>query len=295
MVKAKNNKTKLQKNKKAKKQNGRKSIKKTQKKLYKSVKFWVILGVAFALLVVALVVTVGSNDRRKETLDEYEEVWNNYASAQRDFGYEFGLILGEMGFSMDGSTKYDLNSSDQYSMSKQCAEKVGVYDEIYDNSYAVKDKDIASKNTADVRAAINILKEYTEKINNAKTLVEKCREVGQEKINKINEEIAKKEAEEKAKAEEEAAKKKQQEEAQAAYRKNVLNYEKFNNQIKEGMSLNAVKEVYGGFDSQCKVSSQSGGWTFYSCSPSYYSSNYWVASFTFYNNILKSKSQTGLD
>lgn len=82
--------------------------------------------------------------------------------------------------------------------------------------------------------------------------------------------------------------------AKAAYQKRILTYDKFTNVIKEGMSLDQVRDIYGDFDSQCKVSAQSGNYAIYSCSSSS-SYDFWAASFTFYNGILNSKSQTGLD
>ena len=241
----------------------------------------------------AVIFSVTSNKRHQEVVSEYEEAWTNYATAQNTFGYDFGVILGEIGFSTDGSTKYSLNQSAQNEIFEECAKKVNVYDDVYNNPYAIKDTKIAEKSTADIEVAVKKLKEYTERINIAKKSVEECREVGEAKKKAIDDEIAQKEAEERAKAEEEATKKRQQEEAQAAYKRNKLTYDKFTNQIREGMSLNAVKDVYGWFDSECRITSQSGGYVIYTCSSSSYS-DYWAASFTFYRNILKSKAQTGL-
>ena len=264
-----------------------------KKKIYKDFRFWIAIGVTCIALVALIVFLIVDNRRHEEAVSEYSEAWSNYASAQNSFGYEFGALLGEMGFSTDGSTEYNLRYSDQSDISEQCAKKVGIYNEVYDNPYAVEDKNIAEKSTSDIKTAVKNIKEYTEKINAAKSSVTECKEIGEAKKKEIDDEIAKKEAEEKAKAEEEAAKNRQQEEAEAAYQRNKLTYEKFTNQINEGMSLNAVKDVYGWFDSECKISSQSGGYVIYSCSSSS-TYNYWAASFTFYNNILKSKAQTGL-
>lgn len=265
-----------------------------KKKFYKDIRLWITIGAICIALVALIAFLIVNNKRHEEAVSKYNEAWSDYASAQNSFGYEFGAMLGEMGFSTDGSTKYDLNYSDQSDISEQCAKKVGIYDEVYNNPYAIQDNNITEKSTVDIETATKNIKEYTEKINAAKNSVTECKEIGEAKKKEIDDEIAKKEAEEKAKAEEEAAKKKQQEEAQAAYQRNKLTYEKFTNQIHEGMSLNAVKNVYGWFDSECKISSQSGGYVIYSCSSSS-TYNYWAASFTFYNNTLKSKAQTGLE
>ena len=284
---------------KTKAKSAKEDIKKTtepkseKKKFYKDFRFWIVIGIVCVALVILIVFLIINNKRHEEVVSEYSQAWSDYASAQNSFGYEFGAMLGEMGFSTDGSSKYDLSYSDQNDISEQCAKKVGIYNDVYDNPYAIEDKKIAEKSTADIETAVKNLKEYTEKINAAKSSVAGCKEIGEAKKKEIDDEIAKKEAEEKAKAEEEAAKKKQQEEAQAAYQRNKLTYEKFTNQINEGMSLNAVKDVYGWFDSECKISSQSGGYVLYSCSSSS-TYDYWAVSFTFYNNVLKSKAQTGL-
>lgn len=258
---------------------------------FKNPIFWIALILGCGLIGgIIAVLSINANKQHEEMAAKYAEVWDAYAKAQNDFGYEFGAILGEMGFTMDEDSIYYLDKNTQIELGKQCTRMLDIYKDIYDNPYAVEDDKIEQKNTSNIKNAIDSLTEYTERINKAKESVDQCKTVAQEKKDKIDAEIARKQAE----AEKEAAKKKQQEEAQAAYRKNILNYDKFNNELKEGMSLAAVKDVYGGFDSQCKVSSQSGGWVIYSCSPASYSSSYWSASFTFYNGVLKSKAQYGL-
>lgn len=268
-------------------------LKAQKKKIYKDFRFWICVGVLGAVLIAVIVFLIINDKQHKEAVTKYEDAWKTYAKAQNEFGYEFGAMLGEMGFSTDGSTEYNIDSSAQNDISTKCAQKVGIYDEVYNNPYAVEDKNISVKSTSDIQKATDSLTEFANKINEAKGSVEDCREIGEAKKKEIDDEIAKKEAEEKAKAEEEAAKQRQKEESEAAYKRNKLDYDKFNNQIREGMSLSAVKEVYGWFDNECKVSSQSGGYVIYSCS-STSSYNYWAASFTFYNNVLKSKAQTGL-
>lgn len=269
---------------------------KSQKQFYQSPKFWIIAGVVTALIAIVVVVAlVLYNEQHKKAVARYTEAWENYANIQNEFGYDFGVMLAEMGFSMDGSTQYELDEDTIYELARECARKTSVYDEIYNNPFASEDKEISGKSLSHILTAVDTLTVNTEKIKEAKENVEQCKEIGQEKKDKIDKEKAEKEAEEKAKAEEEAEKARQKEEAQAAYRRNVLTYDKFNNQIKEGMSLNAVKEVYGWFDTQCKVASQSGSYVIYSCTPGAHTSDYWVASFTFYNNVLRSKAQTGLD
>ena len=281
----------IEQKQKSPKENAKPAVQK--KKFYKDFKFWIGIGVLCAMLMVAVVFLILNNKRHEEAIDKYKEAWDAYAKAQTEFGYEFGSILGEMGFSFDGSTIYSLGSSDQYDIATRCAEKVGIYDEIYNNPYAVEDEEISEKSTGDIQKAVDNLAEYTMKIDGAKESVEECREIGEAKKKEIDDNIAKKEAEEKAKAEEEAEKQRQEEEAEAAYKRNKLDYDKFANQIREGMSLRAVKDVYGWFDDECKVSSQSGGYVIYSCS-STSSYDFWAASFSFYNNILRSKAQTGL-
>lgn len=264
-----------------------------KKKLYKDFRFWIGIGALCVIAIVAIVFLIIGNKQHEEAIAKYKDAWDAYAKAQNEFGYEFGAMLGEMGFSTDGSTPYDFDTAGQYDVSVKCARKVGIYDEVYNNPYAVEDEKISEKSTGEIQKAADSLIEYTEKINNAKGSVEECREIGEAKKKEIDDEIAKKEAEEKTKAEEEAEKQRQKEESEAAYKRNKLDYDKFTNQIYEGMSLSAMKEVYGWFDNECKISTQSGGYVIYSCSSSS-SYNYWAASFTFYNNILKSKAQTGL-
>ncbi len=264
-----------------------------KKKFYKDFRFWICIGVAFVALIVAVVFIIINNKQHEDAVVKYKEAWDVYAKAQNDFGYEFGAMLGEMGFSTDGSTKYNLDYDSQNDISRKCAEKVGIYDAVYNNPYAVEDKNISDKSTAEIIKAIDSLTDFTSKINDAKNAVEQCKEIGEAKIKEIDDAIGKKEAEEKAKAEEEAEKQRQKEESEAAYRRNKLDYDKFTNQIYEGMSLNELKNVYGWFDNECKISAQSGSYVIYSCS-STLSSNYWAATFTFNNNILSSKAQTGL-
>ena len=232
-----------------------KSKAKTQKKkFYQNAKFWGVIGAIGAVVMLAVItitVTVTTSKQHEKVMAEYIEVWDEYVKAQNDLGYQFGLLLSELGFSMDGTTKYNLDSNTQYELSKECTKKLGVYEDVFDNPYATKDTEIAKKSTSDIDMAVKSLRDYTDKITKAMTSVEQCKEVGEAKIKAIDEAVAKKEAEEKAKAEEEEAKKRRQEE----YARNKLDYDKFNNQIREGMSLASVKNVYGGFDSQCKVSS----------------------------------------
>lgn len=293
MVKTKKSpKTTKHKSKKVRKNSPAKQHK---KKIYSDFRFWIAVACASVLIIVAFIIIASANgDQHEKAVSDYSKAWKAYGESQFSFGYAFGTILGEMGFSSNESNKYNLSSSIQNEMSRKCAQKVGIYDEIYNNPYAVEDKDIASKSTADIQAAIDNLEKFTSKINNAILSVSQCKEIGEAKKAEIDQELAKKAAEEKAKAEEEAAKKKQQQEEQEASAKKVLNYNKFTSQIKEGMSLSAIKNVYTGFDSQCKITSQSGGWVMYTCSPASYSSNYWTATFMFYNNTLQSKAQYGL-
>lgn len=267
---------------------------KTQKnkKFYEDKRFWVGAGIMCAMLAVLVLFLAFSNKRHETATTKYEEAWDDYAEAQSSFGYLFGAMLGEMGFSTDGSTKYSLNYGEQESISRECARKVGIYNEVYNNPYAVKDEEIHEKDSAEIQRAVDGLAEFTEKINQAKSRVEECREIGEAKKKEIDDEAAQKEAEEKAEAE----KQRQKEEAAATYRRNKLDYDKFVSQIREGMTLDEMRNVYGRFDSECKISTQSGGWVIYSCSPASASAaNYWVASFTFYNGILKSKAQAGLE
>ncbi len=265
----------------------------SKKRFYKNFKFWICIGIIFIVLLVVTVILIIDNKKHEEAIIEYRNTWDAYAKAQNEFGFEFGSMLGEMGFSTDESAPYNLDSADQYDVSVKCVRKVGIYDEVYNNPYAVKDEEISGKSTSDIQKAVNSLTEFTQKINNAKDRVWECGEIGETKKKEIDDEKIKKEAEEKAKADEEAEKQRQKEESEAEYRRNKLDYDKFTNQIYEGMSLSTMKEVYGWFDKECKISSQSGGYVIYSCS-SGSSYDFWAASFTFYNNILRSKAQTGL-
>lgn len=255
----------------------------------------IIFGITILLLTAIAIITlvILLNKQHDEAIAKYDQAWSDYSEAQREFGYKFGVLLGEMGYSTDGSSKYDLDYSDQYEIGKLCAEKVGIYDEVYDNSYAVRDDNISEKDTTEIIKAADSLAGYAKKIKKAEDSINDCKEIGKNKKKEIDSEAERKEAEAKAKADEEAAKKKQEEEERIAREKYALTYDKFNNQIHEGMSLSAVKEVYAGFDDQCKVSAQSGGYVDYSCTSSY-SSEYWAASFLFYNGILKTKAQSGL-
>ena len=140
-------------------------------------------------------------------------------------------------------------------------------------------------------------------------MVEETREIN-EKIKKATEDIKgcrgalkqyreekDAEAKEKAKAEEEKkAKERAAEEEKKKTAERVakwdLTYDKFTNQIYEGMTLAQLKEVYGGFDSQCTLSTRSTNYEFYSCKVS--TSSYKTASFAFRNGKLTYKSQYGL-
>ncbi len=124
--------------------------------------------------------------------------------------------------------------------------------------------------------------------------VERCENDIKTVIAEINtrvaEEKAAKEAEAKKAAEEEAKKKA---EAEAAA-KRVMTYDKFTDQLYEGMTLTQLKAVWTGFDDYCKISTTSGGWVIYSCqigSGSYVD----ILSLTFYYDKLQSKAQYGLD
>lgn len=77
------------------------------------------------------------------------------------------------------------------------------------------------------------------------------------------------------------------------YAKASMTYEKFTNQVYEGMTLQQLKEVWTSFDYDCEIFSQSGAYVSYSCdlSTTY---NLKVLSFVFYNNRLEAKSQVGL-
>ena len=269
------------------------SPKKKNKKLIITI---CISGVAVVAVIIAvLVIIVGANKRHEEAVLKYREAWDNYTSAQYDYGYILGGLMGDLGFSSEEGAEYDANQLDYDELSRECSKKVGIYNEVFDGPYVVEDEKIAEKETDYILKAVEALNKNAETIRSAKEKVSDCREIGEAKKKEIDQAAVAKKAEEQKKADEEAEKKRQQEEAQKAYEKKVLNYDKFNNQIKEGMSLKTVKEIYGGFDEQCKVASQSGGWVIYSCSSESYSSKIWSVSFSFYNGILKSKAQAGLD
>jgi len=257
----------------------------------KNVKIIVIvsLGIAMFAAIVATIalLCVNAGDRHDDAVAKYHSAWSDYSGAQYNFGYSFGAMLSELDFSVDGSTKYNLDETSKDELMRDCARETGAYYEIFDSPYAVEDTAVEKKDTGDIELVTNKLVEHTDKINKAKESLEQCKEMAEAKKKEIDEEVAKKEAEEKKQAEE-------RKKAEDEYNKNVLDYEKFTKKIKEGMSLKAVKNVYRWFDEECKISSQSGGWVYYSCSPTSYSSDYWAAVFAFYNGVLKSKSQSGL-
>ena len=249
----------------------------------------VSLSIAIFAAIVATIalLRINASDRHNDAIAKYHSAWSDYSDAQYNFGYSFGAMLSELDFSVDGSTKYNLDETSKDELMRDCARETGAYYEIYDSPYAIEDTAVEERDTSDIELVANKLIEHTDKINKAKESLGQCREMAEEKKKEIDEELAEKEAEEKKQAEE-------RKKAEDEYNKNVLNYEKFTNKIKEGMSLEAVKNEYRWFDEECKISSQYAGWVYYSCSPTYYSSNYWAAVFAFYNGVLKSKSQSGL-
>ena len=120
-------------------------LKAQKKKIYKDFRFWICVGVLGAVLIAVIVFLIINDKQHKEAVTKYEDAWKTYAKAQNEFGYEFGAMLGEMGFSTDGSTEYNIDSSAQNDISTKCAQKVGIYDEVYNNPYAVEDKNISVK------------------------------------------------------------------------------------------------------------------------------------------------------
>lgn len=108
---------------------------------------------------------------------------------------------------------------------------------------------------------------------------------------KIDQKIAEEQA--RKAAEEAAAKAKAAEETRKAEWAR-LTYAKFVNQIKNGMTIDQIQEIFN-FKGQCSVSTSSGSYVSYSCNiPSNRKYDFIYAGFTFYKGKLTAKTQYGL-
>ena len=256
-------------------------------------KLKVILACVGGVVVVGLIIAsvVGSNmldaARRDDAVRRYEDI----AETSNELYEKFGEALGEIAV----NKSYDLRdwTNDELSgIFTSCIDKYGSDGKAIYNYFVYDDIGSTDFTTKEISQKISEIEDNMAVIRSVMADTSKCTEALDEKVAAKRAEEERKAAEEAKKAAEEAAKQAEAAERAERLAKYDLTYDKFVNQIYEGMSLDELREVYTGFDNQCTISTSSSSYVFYSCKIS--SSPYKTASFSFRNNILTYKSQYGL-
>lgn len=271
---------------KQKTQSKTKNLKKSQKKS-KNNKNLIIISIVASITLLAIIIVVtailierNNQAHRNEKALEYETTANTMSETYTKFGESIGKIISEKGYTTENWTDKEINDA-----FISCIDKYNHDGRAIFNYYVSENIASTKATTKEIEDKISEMKQYIDIINSIASDPDRCAqtfiEIAEEKLAKA--------AAEKAAAEKEAAKKAARAEAAAKYE---LTYEKFINQIHEGMTKNKLREIYTGFDNQCTISTSSYNYEFYSCKLSSY--QYKTASFAFRNNILTYKSQYGL-
>lgn len=243
----------------------------------------IILIVASFLAIIVLMITVSaiqsSSYDRRQKIKQYGELYTSLAalkiSKQSDIKKNFKSIADQYvkdgKYSQDFIDRQVIKDTEEI-LSRCISEVLGIKNDLPINVTRTNDEtlkkllDTASKSVSSL-----------ESVNEST-----CKDLYIQQLDGYKEEYDK-----------EIAFKKQQEESNRKYEANRLSLDKFNNKIKNGMSLNSVKNVFL-FDNYCELSTETNiaGYSgqIYTCKDF----DNGIATFQFQNGRLIAKSQLNL-
>lgn len=243
----------------------------------------IVLTIVSLLAVLILMIVVsaiqGSSYDRSQKVRQYGELYTDLAaleiSKQSDIEKNFKSIADQ--YVKDGKYSQDFIDKqvikDTEEISSRCmSEVLGIKNDLPINVTRTSDETLKTLLDAASKSVSNL-----ESVNEST-----CKDLYIQQLDGYKEEYDK-----------EIAFKKQQEESNRKYEANRLSLDKFNNKIKNGMSLNSVKNVFL-FDNYCELSTESNiaGYSgqIYTCKDF----DNGIATFQFQNGRLIAKSQLNL-
>lgn len=243
----------------------------------------IILIVVSFLAIIVLMITISaiqsSSYDRRQKIKQYGELYANLAtlkiSKQSEIKKNFKSVADQ--YVKDGKYSQDFIdkqvTKDTEEMSGRCMSDVlGIRNDLPDNVTKTNDETLKKLLDTASKSVTNL-----ESVNEST-----CKDLYAQQLDGYKEEYEK-----------EIAFRKQQEESNRKYEANRLSLDKFNNKIKNGMSLNSVKNVFL-FDNYCELSTESNiaGYSgqIYTCKDF----DNGIATFQFQNGRLIAKSQLNL-
>ena len=243
-----------------------------------------IILIIASLLAVLILMTIisaiqSSSYDRGQKIRQYGELYTNLSalkiSKQNDIKKNFNSLADQYvkdgKYSRDFIDKQIIKDTEETS-SKCMSEVLGISNDLPIN--------VAKTNNETLK---RLLDTASKSVSNLESVNEStCKDLFMQQLDSYKEEYDK-----------EIAFKKQQEESNRKYEANRLSLDKFNNKIKNGMSLNSVKNVFL-FDNYCELSTESNiaGYSgqIYTCKDF----DNGIATFQFQNGRLIAKSQLNL-
>lgn len=243
----------------------------------------IILIVVSFLAIIVLMITISaiqsSSYDRRQKIKQYGELYTNLAalkiSKQSEIKKNFKSVADQ--YAKDGKYSQDFIDKqvikDTEEVSGRCISDVlGIRNDLPDNVTKTNDETLKKLLDTVSKSVANL-----ESVNEST-----CKDLYIQQLDGYKEEYDK-----------EIAFRKQQEESNRKYEANRLSLDKFNNKIKNGMSLNSVKNVFL-FDNYCELSTESNiaGYSgqIYTCKDF----DNGIATFQFQNGRLIAKSQLNL-
>lgn len=254
---------------------------------YKKTIFLVAAIIAFVSII--FFILIKSNLDNSRLMREKVEKYNKTAKESRELLKKSGEIIGINAVEIASRIRREKNISKEQMQAlfdnnnKDGGMYLLCFESILETDAEYPDEVNSKTNMSEIDTYQKRIDRTISKLNDVNENT--CKELYEEKINKIADDYLKQEAEKQAKNAKEA-------EEQQKWEASRLSLDKFNNQIRTGMSLAAIKKIFA-FDSKCELSSESS-------IAGYHSQMYTckdasgVATFLFQNNILQSKSQFGL-
>ena len=247
----------------------------------KSKNITLIVMSLLAIIVLMIIISAVQNSSydRRQKIKQYGELYTNLAalkiSKQSDIKKIFKSIADQ--YVKDGKYSQDFIDrqviKDTEEISNRCiSEVLGIKNDLPINVTRTNDETLKK-----------LLDTASKSVSNLESVNEStCKDLYIQQLDGYKEEYDK-----------EIAFKKQQEESNRKYEANRLSLDKFNNKIKNGMSLNSIKNVFL-FDNYCELSTESNiaGYNgqIYTCKDF----DNGIATFQFQNGRLIAKSQLNL-
>lgn len=246
-------------------------------------------GVLIGVIVIAVFFIQNQLNTKKITQDKVEK-YNTTVKKIKEHLTESGRATGEMIAVLAnkiGNSKSIPSEQMQKLMNE--SNEDGALSQLCFNAlfkdYEDYPEEVSNKNSlAEIVKYQKIAEQMLDKID--KTDENSCKELYEKKLIEIVDGYLKKESEKQAKILKET-------EEQQKWEANRLSLDKFNNHIRTGMSLAAIKKIFS-FDSKCELSSETNiaGYhgQMYTCKDGLNG----IATFLFQNQVLQSKSQINL-